>query len=66
MPARKRGRAEMEASETPAPVTPGLLTRLRNMWVFSNVMQFIHLFGIAFKIDEDFDIEVSPCVSFHL
>ena len=53
---RKRGRAEMESSE-PA-VEPGLLPRLRNMWEFANIMQYIFIFGKAVKIDEDFDIEV--------
>ena len=53
---RKRGRAEMESSE-PAPET-SQLTKLRNMWEFANVMQYIFIFGKAVKIDEDFDIEV--------
>ncbi|MCJ1407633.1 hypothetical protein MMC19_001704 [Ptychographa xylographoides] len=52
---RKRGRAEMESSE-PAPET-SQLTKLRNMWEFANVMQYIFIFGKAVKIDEDFDIE---------
>ena len=56
MVSRKRGRAEMESSE-PAP-DMSLLTRLRNMWEFANIMQYIFIFGKAVKIDEDFDIEV--------
>lgn len=56
MVSRKRGRAEMESSE-PAQDT-SLLTRLRNMWEFANLMQYIFIFGKAVKIDEDFDIEV--------
>ncbi|KAI4127381.1 MAG: hypothetical protein LQ347_004626, partial [Umbilicaria vellea] len=52
---RKRGRAEMEASQPPPEL--GLLDRLRNMWQFSNLMQYIFIFGKAVKIDEDFDIE---------
>ena len=59
MPSRKRGRAEMESSE---PVEPPrdetMLTKLRNMWEFSNLMQYIFIFGRVVKIDEDFDIEV--------
>jgi hypothetical protein len=58
---RKRTRDEMEASE------PGekkqeasLLHRIRNMWEFASVMQFIFTFGKAVKIDEEFDIEVRP------
>lgn len=46
----------MESSE-PAPETT-LLQRLRNTWEFSNLMQFIFIFGKAVKIDEDFSIEV--------
>ena len=38
---------------------PSLLQRLRNMWEFASVMQFIFMFGKAIKVDEDFDIEVS-------
>lgn len=53
---RKRGRAEMEAAQ-PTPEL-SLLDRLRNMWQFSNLMQYIFIFGKAVKIDEDFDIEV--------
>ena len=56
MAPRKRGRDEMEASEPPQ--LPSLLTRLRNMWEFANIMQYIDIFGKAVKIDEDFDIEV--------
>ena len=60
MPSRKRGRTEMESSE---PVEPPrdetMLTKLRNMWEFSNLMQYIFIFGRAVKIDEDFDIEVN-------
>ncbi|SLM38919.1 phd finger domain protein [Lasallia pustulata] len=52
---RKRGRAEMEASHPPQELS--LLDRLRNMWQFSNLMQYIFIFGKAVKIDEDFDIE---------
>lgn len=37
---------------------PGLLQRIRNMWEFASVMQYIFVFGKAVKIDEDFDIEV--------
>lgn len=48
----------MESSE-PAP-EPTLLQRIRNTWEFSNLMQFIFIFGKAVKIDEDFSIEVGP------
>jgi hypothetical protein len=63
MPARKRGRDELEAQEPPEP--PSLLKRLRNMWEFANLMQYIYIFGDAVKIDKDFDIEVCREISFH-
>jgi hypothetical protein len=48
----------MEAPE-PARDVP-LIEKIRNMWEFASVMQFIFIFGKAVKIDEDFDIEVRP------
>ncbi|KAL5393304.1 hypothetical protein DPSP01_000128 [Paraphaeosphaeria sporulosa] len=55
MVARKRGRDEME---TEAPVEePTTLQKLRNMWQFANLAQYIFLFKGALKIDEDFGIE---------
>jgi hypothetical protein len=61
MAPRKRGRDEMESSEPPRETT--LLERLRNMWEFACVMQYIFTFGKAVKIDEDFDIEVLATTS---
>lgn len=59
---RKRDRAEMESSELTA--EPSMLTRLRDMWEFSNLMQYIFIFGKAVKIDEEFTIEVGlPAIS---
>lgn len=56
---RKRTRDEMEASEPEEKEQErSLLQRIRNMWEFASVMQFIFMFGKAVKIDEDFDIEV--------
>ncbi|KAL8693486.1 MAG: hypothetical protein Q9224_003743 [Gallowayella concinna] len=55
MTSRKRGRAEMESSE-PA-VESSFLQRIRSTWEFSNLMQFIFIFGKAVKIDEDFTID---------
>lgn len=40
---------------------PSLLHRLRNMWQFANLFQFIVLFNKALKLDENMDIEV--CIS---
>lgn len=48
----------MEASE-PAPES-SMLDKLRNMWEFANLMQYIFIFGRAVKIDEDLTIEVLP------
>jgi hypothetical protein len=56
MVSRKRDRAEMESSEPPKEM--GVLDRLRNMWQFANLMQYIFIFGRAVKIDEDFTIDV--------
>lgn len=56
---RKRTRDEMEASPPEEKKQePGLLQRIRNMWEFASVMQYIFMFGKAVKIDDDFDIEV--------
>jgi hypothetical protein len=56
---RKRTHDEMEAIEPEAKEeTPSMLKRIRSMWEFASVMQFIFIFGKAVKIDEDFDIEV--------
>lgn len=58
MGSRKRGRDEMESSE---PATEqSLLDRIRNKWEFSNLMQYIFIFGKAVKIDEDLSVEVRP------
>ena len=59
----------MESDEVPQ--EPSTLQRLRNMWQFANLMQYINLFGDAIKLDKDFDIEVRPYApaysqSFHI
>lgn len=62
MPARKRAHEEME-TENAAPESaqePSTLHKLRNMWQFASLAQYISLFGDAVKIDKDFDIEVRP------
>ena len=57
--ARKRGRHEMEAVvETPK--EPSLIERIRNMWEFANLAQWIFIFGRVVKIDENLGIEVHP------
>ena len=35
-----------------------MIERIRNMWEFANLAQWIYIFGKAVKIDEDLDIEV--------
>jgi hypothetical protein len=45
----------MEADE--APKEPSTLDRLRNMWQFANLMQYITMFGDVVKIDKDMDIQ---------
>ncbi|KAG4432218.1 hypothetical protein IFR05_012299 [Cadophora sp. M221] len=52
---RKRGRQEMEAVEPPK--EPSMLERIRNMWEFANLAQWIFTFGRVVKIDESLDIE---------
>jgi hypothetical protein len=56
MVSRKRVRDEMEA-EAPAK-EPTTLNKLRNMWQFANLAQYLALFIEALRIDKDFDIEV--------
>lgn len=56
---RKRVYDEMAGvGQPPEQKEMSLLQKIRNMWEFANVMQFIFIFGKALKIDEDFDIEV--------
>lgn len=61
MAPRKRGWDEMESSEPPKDTN--LLERIRNMWEFACVMQYIFTFGKVVKIDEEFDIEVPAPLS---
>ena len=61
MPRYKRTalEAELDAPETQvAPEDVATLTKLRSMWEFASLMQYIFLFGHVVKIDEDFDVEV--------
>ena len=57
MVARKRGRDEMEAEERQVE-EPSMLQRLRNMWQFANLAQYLFFFKGALRIDSDFGIEV--------
>lgn len=62
MPRYKRNaeEAQLDVPLEPevAPESVETLTKLRNMWEFASLMQYIFLFGPAVKIDENFDIEV--------
>lgn len=51
----------MEAPEPPK--EPTMLERIRAMWEFANLSQWIFTFGRAVKIDENLDIEVAFSVS---
>ncbi|EOA82156.1 uncharacterized protein SETTUDRAFT_173857 [Exserohilum turcica Et28A] len=55
MPSRKRAADEMDVE--PDGQQPSTLQRLRNMWQFANLAQYISLFGDAVKIEKDFDME---------
>jgi hypothetical protein len=56
MPSRKRSVVE-DADDGTAPTDNSLLTRIRSMWQFANLSQWIFIFGKAAKIDEAIDIE---------
>lgn len=56
MPSRKRVTAPTDDESNDEP--PSLLHRIRNMWQFANLCQWIYIFGKAAKIDDSIDIEV--------
>ncbi len=56
--ARKRSSQELGFDDTQEPAPPSMLHRIRNMWQFANLFQFILLFGHALKLDDNLDIEV--------
>jgi len=64
MPRYKRtaDEAQLDLPITPdvAPENVEVLRKLRNMWEFASLMQYIYLFGNIVKIDENLDIEVTP------
>ncbi|KAL9094303.1 MAG: hypothetical protein Q9165_003443 [Trypethelium subeluteriae] len=59
MPGRKRKIQDVEIENVPSVPAPidGTLRRLRNMWQFASLMQYLYLFGKAVKVDEDLDID---------
>ena len=62
MPRYKRtfDEAELETTlnEDVEPQHVETLSKLRNMWEFASLMQYIFLFGHVVKIDDNFDVEV--------
>jgi len=57
MVSRKRARAEVEEPEEDVTAEPSTLERIRNMWQFASLMQYLFLFGKAVKVEE-IDVEV--------
>jgi len=57
MAPRKRPRDE-DVVEDVSVVEATPLQRLRNMWQFASLMQYITLFGSAVRLDPDFDLNV--------
>ena len=63
MPARKRAR---QGADTDTPIAAvekaklhnETLLRLRSMWQFAALMQYMYIFGKPVKIDPEFDMEV--------
>lgn len=62
MPRYKRSAAEAQLDISlepqPDPKDAETLSKLRNMWEFASLMQYIFMFGHVVKIDDDFDVEV--------
>lgn len=56
--ARKRALHEVDDNAVDTPKEPTMLMRIRNMWQFANLFQWIMIFGKALKIDDNLDIEV--------
>ena len=61
MPSQKRS---FQAIDAVPEVGNDLLHRIRNMWEFANVCQWIYIFGKAAKIDESLDVEVDKPARF--
>jgi len=55
--ARKRSLHEMDGAAAEPPKEPSMLERLRNMWQFANLCQWLLIFGGAVKADS-YEIEV--------
>jgi hypothetical protein len=61
MGSRKRGREQMEVEEPVPEIAemeePTTLQKIRSMWEFASLMQYLFFFGKAVKLD-DLDVEV--------
>ncbi|EME49128.1 hypothetical protein DOTSEDRAFT_49448 [Dothistroma septosporum NZE10] len=61
MPRYKRTAVDAQLDVFTEPAMPPeqqeTLTRLRSMWEFASLMQYIFLFGHVVKVDDDFDME---------
>ena len=60
MPSRKRSLAVADGEDGENELS--LQHRIRNMWQFANLCQWIYIFGKAAKIDEAIDVEVRPYI----
>lgn len=61
MPSRKDLTMSME--DAPGSANAPLLQRIRQMWQFANLCQWIYIFGKAAKIDESLEIDVCQLIS---
>lgn len=61
MPSRKRAIGAVDGERDTADLQP--LHRIRNMWQFANLCQWIYIFGKTAKIDESLDIEACRILS---
>ena len=60
MPSRKQADDTMDGGSSSSPAL--LLQRIRNMWEFANLCQWIYIFGKAVKIDESLEIDVRDTI----
>lgn len=61
MPSRKRS---LDNGADVVSSGNAILDRIRNMWQFANLCQWVYIFGKAVKLDDAIDIEVSLQLAF--
>lgn len=61
MPSKNRAVAVRDGDAANA--SSRLLQRIRNMWEFANLCQWIYIFGKVAKIDESLEVEVRTAFS---